>query len=172
LTVEDHKWAEAHFFIAMSTMKREDIISRLIAIAEQVAIPRNIEIVEVELKGSGRSHLLRVYIDKPEGITHSDCEFVSREMSAVLDVEDPIPGTYELEVSSPGLERKLGKWKDWERFIGKKVKVVLKEPADPKFFDGLLVSASNDAITVESASGKQFTFPFEQVDHANLKFEW
>ena len=84
----------------------------------------------MELKGSGRSHLLRIYIDRPEGVTHADCELVSREVSAVLDVEDPIPGTYELEVSSPGVERKLGKWQDWRRFAGKKVKVVLKERSE------------------------------------------
>jgi ribosome maturation factor RimP len=154
-------------------MKREDIISRITAIAEQVAMPRKIEIVEVELKGSGRNYLLRVYIDKPEGVTHTDCEIVSREMSAILDVEDPIPGTYELEVSSPGVERKLGKWKDWERFTGKKVKVVLKDPAEPKHFDGQIVSAAADqTVTVALADGKQIVFPYEKVDRANLKFEW
>src|SRR5580698_3357490 len=115
-------------------MKREDVISRIGAIAEQIAIPQNIEIVEVELKGSGRSHLLRIYIDKPEGVTHSDCELVSRAMSDALDAEDPLPGSYDLEVSSPGVERKLGKWKDWERFTGKKVKVTLREPAEPRHF--------------------------------------
>src|SRR3984893_1407163 len=109
-------------------MKRDDAISQIEAIAERVAAPAGIEIVEVELKGSGKHYLLRIYIDKPEGVTHADCELVSREMSAILDVEDPIPGTYELEVSSPGVERPLLKLQDWQRFTGKKVKVVLKEP--------------------------------------------
>jgi ribosome maturation factor RimP len=153
-------------------MKREDVISRIEAVAEQVAKPQNIEIVEVELKGSGRSHLLRIYIDKPEGVTHADCEFISRGMSDVLDAEDPLPGSYELEVSSPGVERKLGKWKDWERFAGKKVKVTLREPAELKHFDGLIVRAEDSTVTVELAGGKQVTFPFENVDRANLKFEW
>src|ERR1700749_3827874 len=126
-------------------MKREEIISKIAAIAERAAAPAGIEIVEVELKGSGRSHLLRIYIDKPEGVSHADCELISRAVSAALDVEDPIPGTYELEVSSPGVERKLGKWQDWQRFAGKKVKVVLKEPVPPregapelKHFDGVI----------------------------------
>lgn len=162
-------------------MKREEIISKITAIADQAAGPRGIEIVEVELKGSGRSHLLRVYIDKPEGVTHADCEVVSREMSAALDAEDPIPGTYELEVSSPGVERKLGKWQDWERFAGKKVKVVLKEPvhlangakqSDVKYFDGVILRAEDQRVTVELAPGEQVTFPLDQVDRANLKFEW
>ncbi len=174
------QWAEAHFFIGLS-MKREDAISKITAIAEQAATPAGLEVVEVELKGSGRSHLLRIYIDKPEGVTHADCELVSREVSAALDLEDPIPGTYELEVSSPGVERKLGKWQDWRRFEGKKVKVVLKEALpEPalKYFDGVISRTSDAAaeesrtVTVELAGGKEVTFPVEQVDHANLKFEW
>jgi len=174
LTVGLKQWAEAHFFIGLS-MKREDAILRITAIAEQAAAPAGIEIVEVELKGSGRSHLLRIYIDKPEGVTHADCELISREVSGVLDVEDPIPGTYELEVSSPGLERKLGKWQDWQRFAGKKVKVVLKEPLlEPslRHFDGVISRAEDHTVTVALAGGKEVTFPVEQVDRANLKFEW
>ena len=158
-------------------MKREEVIAKITAVAEQAAAHAGIEIVEVELKGSGRSHLLRIYIDRPEGVTHADCELVSRAVSAVLDVEDPIPGTYELEVSSPGVERKLGKWQDWQRFAGKKVKVVLKEPVplepkELKHFDGVIARAEDRIVTVELVGGKQVTFPVEQVDHANLKFEW
>jgi ribosome maturation factor RimP len=106
---------------------------------------------------------------------------VSREVSAALDLEDPIPGSYELEVSSPGIERRLGKLQDWQRFTGKKVKVVLKEPLPPaadlkqaelKHFDGVIARAANDGVTVEITPGKEVTFPLEQVDHANLKFEW
>jgi len=114
-------------------MKREDVISRIEAIAEQVAMPQNIEIVEVELKGSGRNHLLRIYIDKPEGVTHADCEFVSRGMSDVLDVEDPLPGTYELEVSSPGVERKAWQMEGLGTVSpARKSKVTLREPAELK----------------------------------------
>jgi ribosome maturation factor RimP len=165
-------------------MKREEVISRITAIAGNAASPAGIEVVEVELKGSGRSHLLRIYIDKPEGVTHADCELVSRAVSAALDDEDPIPGTYELEVSSPGVERKLGKWQDWQRFAGKKVKVVLKEPLDSpesspksgtaglKHFDGAILRAEDQTVTVELADGRQVAFPVEQVDRANLMFEW
>lgn len=166
-------------------MKREDAISRITAIAERAAAPAGIEIVEVELKGSGGNHLLRIYIDKPEGVTHADCERVSREVEAVLDAEDPIPGSYELEVSSPGLERKLGKWQDWQRFAGRKVKVVLKQPLESaaaadspkapvalKHFDGVIARAEDHRVTVELPGGANVTFPFEQVDRANLKFDW
>ena len=158
-------------------MKRTDVISKLEAIATQVALPHNIEIVEVELsKGSGRSHLVRVYIDTPEGVTHTACALISRGMGAILDVEDPIDGTYELEVSSPGIERKLSRWKDWERFQGKPVKVVLKEPAQPKQFDATITAAEEAGgehrITVELAGGGSLGFSFDQVDSAHLRFEW
>ena len=154
-------------------MKREETISKITAIAEQAAAPAGIEIVEVELKGSGRSYLLRIDIDKPEGVTHADCELVSRQVKAVLDVEDP--DKYAVEVGSPGLERKLGKWQDWLRFAGKAVKVVLKEPltqTELKHFDGVISRAEDHTVTVELAGGKEVTFPVEQVDRANLKFEW
>lgn len=169
----------------MGSLKRDETIRKIEAIADRVAQPAGIEIVEVELKGSGRNQLLRIYIDKPEGVTHSDCELVSRGVSAVLDVEDPIAGAYELEVSSPGLERKLGRWPDWQRFSGKKVKVVLKEPVpvatgdvskveagEVKFFEGTIARAEEHMVTVQLADQSQITFPFEQVDRANLKFDW
>ena len=155
------------------SIKREDTVSKITGIAERVAMPAGIEIVEVQLKGSGRNQLLRIYIDKPEGVTHGDCELISREVGAVLDAEDPIAGSYELEVSSPGVERKLSKWAEWERFSGKKVKVILKQPVDElKHFDGHISRVQNGMITVELPGGRQVTFPFEQVDRANLKFEW
>jgi ribosome maturation factor RimP len=155
-------------------MKREEAISKITAIAEQAATPIGVEVVEVELKGSGRSHLLRIYIDKPEGVSHSDCELVSRAVSSMLDEEDPIPGSYDLEVSSPGVERKLAKWQDWLRFAGKKVKVVLKEPSpvQPRHFDGVISRAENQTVTVETTGGREVTFPVAQVDRAHLKFEW
>ncbi len=158
-------------------MKRDSTISQLEAIAERVAAPAGIEIVEVELKGSGKHYLLRIYIDKPEGVTHADCELVSRQMSAILDEEDPIPGSpTNSKSSSPGVERPLGKWQDWQRFTGKKVKVVLKEPVgrqpELKHFDGVITRAEDQNVTVELAGGALVTFPFEHVSRANLKFEW
>lgn len=155
--------------------------AKIEAFAEQVAAPAGLEIVEVELKGSGRNHLLRIYIDKPEGVTHADCEMVSRALSAILDEEDPIPGAYELEVSSPGVERPLVKWHDWERFTGRSAHIVLKEPATRpqpgkesplKTFDGVIARTQEPEITVQLETGDLVTFPFAQVSRANLKFEW
>jgi len=111
----------------MPAKTKDEMIASIERIANTVVQAAGLELFDVELKGSGRSHYLRVYIDRPgkpavpdqaEGVTLEDCENVSREMSALLDAEDPIPGTYSLEVSSPGVERPLKRWKDWERFVG------------------------------------------------------
>lgn len=154
-------------------VNKQQAISKIQQTAEHVADPAGIEVVEVELKGSGNNQLLRVVIDKPEGVSHGDCETISRGLSEALDAEDPISGSYQLEVTSPGVERKLLRWRDWERFKGQKVKVVLKEPVeDLKHFEGTITRAENDTIAVEIAGGRQLTFPFSQVDRANLKFEW
>ena len=154
-------------------MTRKETIAKIEQAAESAAAPAGLEIVEVELKGSGRNQLLRIVIDKPEGVSHGDCELISRAVGDSLDSEDPIEGSYQLEVTSPGVERKLTRWREWERFQGKKAKVVLKEPVDElKHFDGLIVQAADDRIVMELDGGRQITFPFEQVDRANLKFEW
>lgn len=130
--------------------------------------------------GGGAHRTLRIYIDKPAGVTHEDCENVSNQVGTILDVEDVIPGgRYTLEVSSPGVERKLNTARDWERFAGQKVKVVFKEPIDKnKVWVGLLVSFADGAgvlkpdQTKKSEPGKEIHFTLDQVDKANLKFEW
>lgn len=185
------QWAKAHFFIGIS-MNRAEIVRKIEEIAERVAQPEGIEVVEVELKGGGRHQVLLIVIDKPTGVTHGDCEFISQQVGTILDVEDVIPGTYNLEVSSPGVERKLLKWKDWERFVGEKAKVVLREPVaqlvsqpignpealagkpPAKYFEGVIARADGQhhTVTVELGDGAEVTFPVDQVDRANLKFEW
>ena len=99
-------------------------------IAERVAAGYSLEVLEVEYRGGGKSRLLRIFLDNPAGkVTHEDCAHVSREVSAILDVEDVVPGnTYTLEVSSPGIDRKLYKAADYERFIQRVVKLGLFEP--------------------------------------------
>ena len=116
---------------------------------------------------------MRISIDKPEGVTHADCELVSQQVSTILDVEDVVPGSYTLEVSSPGVERKLLKYTDFERFIGKKIKAMLREPVEnSRRWEGTLASCADGLITLETAEGKTIQFPFDQVEKANLKFEW
>jgi ribosome maturation factor RimP len=172
------QWAQAHFFIGTleirSMADRTAVVDKVREIAERVASSEGMEIVDVKLLGGGGSRLLRIFIDKPEGVTHADCEFISQNVGTILDVEDVIPGSgYTLEVSSPGVERKLSKPKEFERFAGHKVKLTLRQPvAGQKHWDGLLKSFAEGIITLEPAPGKSVQVPFEQVEKANLKFEW
>jgi ribosome maturation factor RimP len=149
------------------------ILPKIEAIAERVAAPAGIEIVEIELKGGGQNRFLRISIDKPEGVTHADCEMISHELGTILDVENLVPGHYTLEVSSPGVERKLSKVRDFERFTGKKIKAILRDPIEnSRRWEGVLASCADGLITLETAEGKQIRFPIDQVEKANLKFEW
>jgi ribosome maturation factor RimP len=162
-------------FSTMAQTSREALISRIAGIAERVARPAGIEVIEVELAGSGRARLLRIYIDRPEGVTHADCELVSDRVGTVLDSEDVIPGGgYQLEVSSPGVERKLMRPSDYERFAGKKAKLVLSEPVDDqKHWEGTLRGLEEGAVVkLEAAAGRMVRVPLASIRKANLKFEW
>jgi ribosome maturation factor RimP len=154
--------------------ERTAVVDQVQAIAERVAASEGIEILDVQLLGGGAHRVLRLYIDKPAGVTHGDCEIVSEQLGTILDAENVIPGGhYTLEVSSPGVERKLTRPRDFERFTGKKIKVVLKQPLeDRKHWAGTLTAFADGIITLEPAPGKTVQFPMEQVDKANLKFEW
>jgi ribosome maturation factor RimP len=180
----------------MSLMAKEEIVARIAEIAERVGVPEGIEIVEVELLGAGRGRLLRISIDRPQapglseesphGVSHGDCEFISEQVGTILDIEDVIPGdSYTLEVSSPGLERKLSKPKDFERFVGQKAKIVLREPVEnQKRWEGKLAGISQGIVALEVAAakpteaaagraqGRLIHFPLAQVQKANLKFDW
>jgi ribosome maturation factor RimP len=167
-------------------------------IAERVGASAGIEIVDVQMLGGGGARLLRIYIDRtdrpatsieqpaeavgqtpaaaerPGGVTLADCEFISQNVGTILDVEDVIPGQrYTLEVSSPGVERKLTKPRDFERFVGQKVKVALRQPVEnQRTWVGALASFAEGMITLEPSPGRSIRFPLDQVEKANLKFEW
>ncbi len=154
-------------------MAKQEVIAKIEEIARRVAESEGIEIVEVELKGGGRNQFLRISIDKPDGVTHGDCENISHQVGTILDVEEVVPSHYTLEVSSPGVERKLSKQKDFERFKGKKVKLVLKEPIENQTaFEGTLSGFQDQVISLDLAAGKTIQFPYDRVERANLKFEW
>ena len=163
-----------YFETKMSDRNREAITEKVREIAERVGASQGIEIVEVQLLGGGGSRVLRIFIDKPPGVTHADCEFISQQVGTILDVEDVVPGSrYTLQVSSPGVERKLTKPREFERFIGQKVKVVLRQPVEnQRHWVGALTSFAEGIITLEPSPGRSVQFPFEQVEKANLKFEW
>jgi len=153
---------------------KEEVVAKVRAVAERVGASEGIEIVDVEMLGGGRNRLLRIYIDKPGGVSHADCELVSRDVGTILDVEDLVPGgRYTLEVSSPGLERKLTKPADFQRFVGQKARIVLKSPVgNQRRWEGVLAGFADGVITLEHGSGEVLRIGLEQVEKANLKFEW
>jgi ribosome maturation factor RimP len=124
---------------------------RVREIAERVAASSGLEVVEVELRGGGKARMLRIVIDKPAGVTHEDCANLSREVGTILDVEDAIPGSsYTLEVSSPGLDRKLVRPADYERFTGSRVKLTTRNPVNGnRFFEGKLESFQQGRLTLD-----------------------
>jgi len=158
----------------MASKTKEMVVEKVLEIAERVGASEGIEIVDIQLLGGGGARVLRIYIDKPEGVSHADCEFISKDVGTILDMEDVIPGEhYTLEVSSPGVERKLSKPRDFERFTGQKVKIVLREPVEnQRHWQGTLAGFADGAIIVEAAPGKTLRIGLDQVEKANLKFEW
>ena len=118
--------------------------------AERVAASEGLHLVDVELKGDRSNQLLRIYIDKPAGVSHADCALVSEQLSAMLDVEDLIPGRYVLEVSSPGLDRKLTKPSDFTYFAGRRARVVLKQAEEnQKVLEGRLAGYDNGRVRLD-----------------------
>lgn len=153
---------------------KADLIQKVTAIAERVGEREGLEIVEVQLAGGGGARLLRIFIDKPTGVTHGDCENVSQQVGAILDVEDTIPGgRYTLEVSSPGVERKLSKPRDFERFAGQKAKILLRAPIDnSRRYEGTLAGLEEGSLRLQLSADRTLSIPLDQVEQANLKFEW
>ncbi|MBM3787144.1 MAG: ribosome maturation factor RimP [Acidobacteria bacterium] len=153
---------------------RQDLIDKIWAIAGRVTRSDDMEVVDVEFLGGGRHRVVRIYIDKAGGVSLADCENVSTQVGTILDVEDVIPGgEYTLEVSSPGVERKLVRPSDFERFTGQRVKIVCKEPVEGSAsWDGVLEAFSDQTATVAGTKGRTVKIPFDKIKKANLKFEW
>jgi ribosome maturation factor RimP len=142
---------------ALSGQKVAADLDKIRAIAGRVAATHGVELVEAELRGGGKARTLKITIDKPEGVTHEDCANVSREVSAILDVEDAVAGgSYTLEVSSPGLDRKLLTVEDYTRFIGKRVKLMTRQPVNGnRHFEGRIEGLQDGRLTLETLTGKK-----------------
>jgi len=169
-------------------------VERVRAIADRVAASSGLEVVEIEFLGGGRARMLRVFLDKPaagndahanatQGVTHEDCAKFSREFGTVLDVEDAVPGgSYTLEVSSPGLDRKLVKAADFSRFVGSRIKLMTRQPVNNnRHFEGRLESFHDGRMTLDlsvashksrkkmgAAAGQKIEIEFANVEKANL----
>lgn len=153
---------------------REPVASKIEEIAQRVVESEGMEMVEVEVKGGGNNRFVRISIDKPSGVTHGDCELVSQQVGTILDVENVVPGGhYTLEVSSPGVERKLVKPADFERFQGKKAKIALRDPLDGRRnWEGTLAGFEDGTVALDVEQGKTIRVRLDQIQKANLKFEW
>ena len=164
----------AHFFYGFGSMasQRKEILSKVSELSRQIAESEGLELVEAEWKGALRGGVLRVYIDKPTGITHADCECVSHQLSAALDVEDLVPANYTLEVSSPGLDRKLSKPGDFRRFEGRKAKVRMRGALEGnRTVTGRIEGSSQDGVSLRIANGEELEIPFADIELARLVIE-
>ena len=147
-----------------------DRIRRLI---QEVVEGQGYELVDAELRGAGSHSVLRIFIDKPAGISHGDCELVSEQVGTVLDVEDLIPSSYTLEVSSPGLERKLVKESDYTRFGGKLARIQTRIPLrQQKLFRGRLQGLNDGKVRLELLNGELLEIPLDVIQEARLEFDW
>jgi ribosome maturation factor RimP len=150
------------------------IVEQARSIAERVAASEGLEVVDVEWRGGGGRGVLRIFLDKPGGVTHADCEAVSKQVSTILDIEDVVPGgAYTLEVSSPGLDRKLVKPGDFERFRGKKATIRLLVPREGRGqFTGRLAGlAADDQALLETDAGETLRFALKDIRTARLVVE-
>jgi len=130
-----------------------------------------LELVDVEFVKEAGNWYLRYYIDKPGGVTLNDCEKISQDISRQLDIIDPIPYSYSLEVSSPGIERPLKTERDFLKALNKLVEIKTFEPLDgKKVFTGTLTEYSDDSLTIKD--GKEIKIPRQKVASARLKFIW
>ena len=165
-------------------------VERVRSIADRVAASSGLEIVEIEFLGGGKARMLRVFLDKADagndplaGVTHEDCANFSREFGTILDVEDAVPGgSYTLEVSSPGLDRKLVKPADFTRFVGSRMKLMTRQPVNNnRHFEGRLESFQDGRLTLDlsvashksrkkmgDAAGKKLEVEFANIEKANL----
>jgi ribosome maturation factor RimP len=164
-------------------------VDRVREIADRVAASSGLEVVEVEFLGGGGARMLRVFLDKLgasadplTGVTHEDCAKFSREFGTILDVEDAVSGPYTLEVSSPGLDRRLIKATDFSRFVGSRVKLTTRQAVENnRHFEGRLESFADGRLTLDlsvashksrkkmgAAAGQKIEIEFANVEKANL----
>jgi len=153
---------------------------KLREIAERVAGSSGLEIVDLDLLGSGKHRMLRVFIDRPgatpsanhpDGVTHEDCSAFSREFGTIIDVEDVMPGgSYVLEVSSPGLDRKLSKPSDFERFRGHRVKLMTREPVNNnRHYEGRMERVENGKLLLDLSAARRKARPKDGTQSVEIE---
>jgi len=161
-------------------MPPADIVAQVRAIASRVAGMSGLEIFDVQFRREAGGMMLRVQIDRPgpgataeDSVGVADCAHVSRELSAILDVEDIVPTAYILEVSSPGLDRPLRHADDYRRFSGRRAKLVMREAIDgQRYFKGRLGGVEDNAVLMDADDGRRHRVPIGVITRANLEVEF
>jgi ribosome maturation factor RimP len=151
-----------------------EALEQIRALADRVVQEEGLELVDFEWVGTANNHVLRLFIDRvPGGVSLEDCERVSKRLGVLLDVEDIIPHQYHLEVSSPGLDRKLIHAEDFQRFLGRLAKIRTRAPIGKgRFHQGRLVKFEDGVITLAVSRTHHIEIPLDQVEKANLVVEW
>lgn len=152
--------------------EESSVEGRVREIAGRAATERGLELVHVEFAGGARAPIVRVFIDKPGGVTHEDCSEISRHLGTVLDVEDFIPDTYTLEVSSPGLERGLYSLADFERFAGRLARAKTRGAiGGQRNFRGRIEGVEGEDVLFEDRTTGRARIPFAEIAKANLEID-
>ena len=155
----------------LESMERGELLERLWRLLEPVVESRGLELLEVEFQRETRGWVLRLYIDREDGgVTLDDCTAVSREVGDLLDVKDPIDHPYHLEVSSPGLDRPLRRPKDFQKWAGHRVRIMVSGPRK-KTIQGVLSGLQDETVEIETALGPQ-RVPLKEIAKARLVYEW
>jgi ribosome maturation factor RimP len=157
-----------------------DVIERVRVIAGRIAASYKLEVFDVQFRREASGMVLRVQIDRPgsgataeESVSVDDCATVSRDLSAVLDVDDVVPTAYVLEVSSPGLDRPLKRAGDYERFAGRRAKLVMKQPVDGQgYFKGVLRGVEDGNVLIEAEDKRTHRVPLDWITRANLEVDF
>ena len=154
-------------------MGSRSIQERVCEIAERAALEHGLELVHAEVGGPEGKPIVRIFIDKPGGVTHENCAAVSLQLGTILDVEDFIHSAYTLEVSSPGLERGLYKQADFERFAGSLAKIRANSPiGGQRNFRGRLLGIEGNEVLFEDRTSGRVSIPLEAIAKANLEFDF
>ena len=165
---------------AAAQMSSVEPLEQIRAIAERVAASRGLEVWDLQSRREALGHVIRVFIDRPgpaatpeDSVSIEDCVEVNREMSTILDVEDPLPFAYTLEVSSPGLDRPLRDAGDYRRFAGRLAKLVVREAVDnQKAFEGRLRGVDGEAVLLEALNGRMHRLPLRLIARGRLEVEF
>lgn len=162
-------------------VRREALLETIQSLLDPVLDDLGLELVDLEFKPGGRGQVLRIFIDRPGGVTLDDCALLSREFGTILEVEDPIASAYHLEVSSPGIDRPLKKEADFQRFAGERVRIKTLEALDPdgrghsrKTFRGRLLGSEGGTIRIRQLDkrGGEVALPLADIEQANLDPEF